>query len=91
MYTLATSLLANGRPFSLEKPTGINSQQVDALSKIAADSGLLVGVPLVQRFGPLFALLKYLTEEEGAIFQSSLGVLMQGPQIGITKCIVTGC
>ena len=25
MYTLAKSLLANGRPFSLEKPTGINS------------------------------------------------------------------
>ena len=77
MYTLATSLLANGRPFSLEKPTGINSQQVDALSKIAANSGLLVGVPLVQRFGPLF-LLKYLTEE-GAIFQSSSWRFNAGP------------
>ena len=71
MYTRTTSLLANGRPFSLEKPNGINSQEVDALSRIVADSGLLVGVPLVQRFGPLFALLKYLTEEEGAFFQSS--------------------
>ena len=79
MYTLATSLLANGRPFSLEKPTGINSQQVDALSKIAANSGLLVGVPLVQRFGPLFALLKYLTEEERAIFQSSSWRFNAGP------------
>ena len=74
-----------------EKPTGINSQQVDALSKIAANSGLLVGVPLVQRFGPLFALLKYFTEEEGAIFQSSPWRFNAGPQIGITKCIVTGC
>ena len=27
MYTIATSLLANGRPFSIEKPTGINSKQ----------------------------------------------------------------
>ena len=79
MYTIATSLLANGRPFSIEKPTGINSQEVDALSKIAADSGLLVGVPLVQRFGPLFALLKYLTEEEGAIFQSSSWRFNAGP------------
>ncbi len=59
MYTLAMSLLADGCLFSLEKPTGINSQQVDALSKIAANNGPLVGVPLVQRFGPLFALLKY--------------------------------
>ena len=54
MYTIATSLLANGRPFSLEKPSGINSQQVDALSKIAANSGLLVGVPLVSVMAPYF-------------------------------------
>lgn len=79
MYPIATSLLANGRPFSLEKPSGINSQQVDALSKIAANSGLLVGVPLVQRYGPLFSLLKYLTEEEGAIFQSSSWRFNAGP------------
>ena len=79
MYSIAMSLLTNGHPFSIEKPAGINSQQVNALSKIAASNKTIVGVPLVQRFGPLFDLLKSLTEEEGAIFQSSSWRFNAGP------------
>ena len=49
MPALGSSLVAEGIPFMLEKPCGIESVQVDAVAQAAAKKGVFAAVPFVWR------------------------------------------
>ena len=52
MAGIAHDLLDQGYPFLMEKPMGINAQEVEAVAAKAARLGAFVAVPLAQRYGP---------------------------------------
>ena len=52
MAGIAQDLLDQGYPFLMEKPMGINAQEVEAVAAKAARLGAFVAVPLAQRYGP---------------------------------------
>jgi predicted dehydrogenase len=79
MPEIARALISRGIPFALEKPAGLNADDVAALRAEAAAGGVAVAVPLVQRVGPLQALFDRLIHEEGARFTMTAWRFDAGP------------
>lgn len=52
MAEIAHHLLDEGYPFLMEKPMGINAQEVEAVAAKAARLNAFVAVPLAQRYAP---------------------------------------
>jgi predicted dehydrogenase len=52
MAEIAHHLLDQGYPFLMEKPMGINADEVEAIATKAARLGAFVAVPLAQRYAP---------------------------------------
>jgi len=67
----AEFLIAEGIPFALEKPCGINVAQVEALARLAAARGAFCAVPLVFRNGAFFRMLQQYAQEDGGVQQMS--------------------
>ena len=63
----AEFLIAEGIPFALEKPCGIDTAQVARLARLAAARGAFAAVPLVFRNGDFFGLLRDLAAEDGGV------------------------
>jgi len=66
-------------PFAIEKPAGLNAEDVKDLRLRADGAGVPVGVPLVQRVGPVQALLDRLITTEGARFTMTAWRFNAGP------------
>ena len=79
MPLIGHALVKRGIPFALEKPAGLSSKDVKQLRLAAENADVPVGVPLVQRFGPLQSLIDYLIEEEQAEFSSTSWRFNAGP------------
>lgn len=79
MPEIARALIEKRIPFSLEKPAGIGAENVAALRTAADAAGVPVAVPLVQRVGPLQALLDRLINQEGAQFTMTAWRFNAGP------------
>lgn len=79
MPAIGQALVAKGVPFAIEKPAGLNADDVAALRRAADATGLPVAVPLVQRFGALNELLQRLVADEGAAFTSACWRFFAGP------------
>ena len=79
MPEIARALIARGIPFALEKPAGLTASDAEALSREADAAGVPVAVPLVQRVGPLQALLDRLIEDEVARFTVTSWRFNAGP------------
>jgi predicted dehydrogenase len=52
MAAIAHDLLDNGFPFLMEKPMGLNADEVEAVAAKAARLNAFAAVPLAQRYGP---------------------------------------
>src|SRR5689334_19205554 len=52
MAEIAHHLLDQGYPFLMEKPMGINADEVEAIATKAERLGAFVAVPLAQRYAP---------------------------------------
>jgi predicted dehydrogenase len=79
MPEIARALIARRIPFALEKPAGLGASDVAALRADADAAGVPVAVPLVQRVGPLQALLDRLINDEGARFTMTAWRFNAGP------------
>ena len=79
MPAIGHALVSKGVPFAIEKPAGLNADDVRALRLAAEAKGLAVAVPLVQRFGALNDLLQRLVDDEGARFTSVSWRFFAGP------------
>ncbi|MBT6136670.1 MAG: Gfo/Idh/MocA family oxidoreductase [Rhodospirillaceae bacterium] len=79
MPEIGRALIGLGIPFAIEKPAGLGARDVAALRQEAEAAGVQVAVPLVQRVGPLQALLDRLIDEEGAAFTSTAWRFNAGP------------
>src|SRR5438270_821156 len=55
MAAIAHDLLDQGYPFLMEKPMGINAEEVEAVAAKAARLNAFVAVPLAQRYAPFAA------------------------------------
>jgi predicted dehydrogenase len=53
MAELAERLIAKGKPFLIEKPCGINLEEVRRIRKLAEKHGVFVSVPFIQRVSDL--------------------------------------
>ncbi|KQX42962.1 dehydrogenase [Devosia sp. Root436] len=58
----ARSLIETGIPLILEKPAASNTAAIAELTKLARERGTFVGVPLPNRFGPIFGAYSKLQE-----------------------------
>jgi len=65
MPAIGEALIDRRIPFILEKPCGLNAHQVRTLHERATAHTLFVGVPLVQAFGPLAALVEQSMRQPG--------------------------
>jgi predicted dehydrogenase len=74
---LAQRVIARGIPCSVEKPGGLDAQQVRRLRDAAGRK--FVAVPFVQRVGPLFAYLERLRVEENVRFAHASWRFFAGP------------
>jgi predicted dehydrogenase len=63
----AEFLIAEGIPFALEKPCGVNVEQVQGIAALAAARGAFCAVPLVFRNGDFFRLLQDMAAEDGGV------------------------
>ena len=63
MAETAHHLLDHGYPFLMEKPMGINADEVQRVADKAAAKGAFVAVPLIQRYQPFAARAKQLLVE----------------------------
>ena len=79
MPEIARALIDRRIPFALEKPAGLGAANVAALRDAAQAAGVPVAVPLVQRVGPVRALLARLIESEGARFTMTAWRFNAGP------------
>ena len=79
MPDIAAALIARGIPFAIEKPCGRNAGDVARLRRAAEAKKLFVAIPLVQRLGPLYALVDRLVSDEGAVFSSTSWRFLAGP------------
>lgn len=79
MPEIARALIDRRIPFALEKPAGLTAADAEALSRETDAAGVPVAVPLVQRVGPLQALLDRLIENEGARFTMTSWRFNAGP------------
>jgi len=79
MPEIARALIHHRIPFALEKPAGLTAEDAEALNREAKAAGIPVAVPLVQRVGPLQALLDRLIEDEGARFTMTSWRFNAGP------------
>ncbi|WCK80194.1 Gfo/Idh/MocA family protein [Agrobacterium fabrum] len=53
MAALAERLIAKGKPFLIEKPCGLNLEEVRRIRKLAEKNGVFVSVPLIMRVSDL--------------------------------------
>jgi predicted dehydrogenase len=65
MPAQAQFLIDAGIPFALEKPCGLNAQDVSAIARRAEAAGAFAAVPLVFRNGDFFPILQDLAAEGG--------------------------
>jgi predicted dehydrogenase len=79
MPEIARALIARRIPFALEKPAGLTARDAEALKREAEAAHVPVAVPLIQRVGPLQALLDRLIGEEGARFTMTAWRFNAGP------------
>lgn len=79
MPEIAHALIDRRIPFAVEKPAGRNAADVASIRRAAAEANVPVGVPLVQRVGPLQGLLDRLISEEGASFTATAWRFNAGP------------
>jgi predicted dehydrogenase len=79
MPVIARTLLDRRIAFAIEKPAGLDAANVADLCQLAKTAGVPVAVPLVQRVGPLQALLDRLINAEGARFASTAWRFNAGP------------
>lgn len=79
MPEIARALIDRRIPFALEKPAGLGGADVAALREAAETAGVPVAVPLVQRVGPLQAILDHLIKGEGARFTMTAWRFNAGP------------
>jgi predicted dehydrogenase len=79
MPGIARALIDRRIPFALEKPAGLGAADVAALRAAADAAAVTVAVPLVQRVGPLRAVLDRLIEDEGARFTMTAWRFNAGP------------
>ena len=63
----AEFLIAEGIPFALEKPCGVNVEQVQGIAALAAARRAFCAVPLVFRNGDFFRLLQDMAAEDGGV------------------------
>jgi predicted dehydrogenase len=63
MAETAHHLLDHGYPFLMEKPMGVNAEQVRGIAEKAAARGAFVAVPLIQRYQPFAKRAKRLLAE----------------------------
>ena len=79
MPLIGQALVARRLPFAIEKPAGLSVHDVIALRHTAAEAGVPVAVPLVQRIGPLQSLLDDLVASERACFRVQSWRFNAGP------------
>jgi predicted dehydrogenase len=79
MPAIGAALIERRIPFSIEKPAGLSAEDVARLRRAADAASVPVAVPLVQRVGPLQALLDDLVDREGARFTSTSWRFNAGP------------
>ena len=79
MPEIARALIDRRIPFALEKPAGLGAGDVAALRDAADAARVPVAVPLVQRVGPVRALLDRLIKDEGARFTMTAWRFNAGP------------
>jgi predicted dehydrogenase len=63
MAGIAHYLLDHGYPFLMEKPMGVNAEEVRGIASIAAARNAFVAVPLAQRYQPFVARARQLLAE----------------------------
>ena len=61
MAETARYLIGEGIPFAIEKPCGVNQQEVEAIAQLAAQKNHFAAVPLVFRHGDYFKRLQDLS------------------------------
>lgn len=64
MAAVAHFLLDEGYPFLIEKPAGVNAEEVRGIAQKAASKGTFAGVPLFQRFQPFVQHARRMMAEE---------------------------
>lgn len=79
MPAIGAALVDRRIPFAIEKPAGLSADDVADLRRAAELAGVPVAVPLVQRVGPLQALLDRLVDQEGARFTATSWRFNAGP------------
>ncbi|MBM86070.1 MAG: oxidoreductase [Rhodospirillaceae bacterium] len=79
MPKIGRTLIERGIPFAIEKPAGLTVDDIVDLRKRAEEARVPVAVPLVQRIGPLQALLDRLVKEEEAVFTMTAWRFNAGP------------
>ncbi|MDP6705394.1 MAG: Gfo/Idh/MocA family oxidoreductase [Alphaproteobacteria bacterium] len=79
MPDIGQALVAAGIPFSIEKPGGLDADAVAGLRRAAEARDLFAAVALIERVGPVRALLTRLIEDEGADFTNSCWRFIAGP------------
>jgi predicted dehydrogenase len=67
MAAQAEFLIAEGIPFALEKPCGVNTAEVERVASLAAAHGAFAAVPLVLRNGDFFRLIGEMAAEDGGV------------------------
>jgi predicted dehydrogenase len=67
MTDQAEFLIAEGIPFALEKPCGLDTAEVERIAQLAAARGAFAAVPLVFRNGDFFRLLQDLSTDDGGV------------------------
>ena len=65
MAAQAEFLIAEGIPFALEKPCGLDAAEVERIARLAAARGAFAAVPLVFRNGDFFRLIEDLVASDG--------------------------
>ncbi|HEY4253677.1 MAG TPA: Gfo/Idh/MocA family oxidoreductase [Roseomonas sp.] len=67
MAAQAEFLIGEGIPFTLEKPCGLDSAEVERIARLARARGAFAAVPLVLRNGDFFRLLQDLAASDGGV------------------------
>jgi predicted dehydrogenase len=67
MAEQAEFLIAEGIPFALEKPCGLNTAEVERIAGLAAAHGAFAAVPLVLRNGDFFRLIGGMSADDGGV------------------------
>ena len=61
--TVARHLIEQGMPFAIEKPLGLNAEQVKPIVDLARERGLFTAVPFINRYSAIWSELKRLRDD----------------------------